>query len=142
MKQSDRYIKWFSRAITCILLVLLGYAATRSEYNSAHWVPHSLLRKFGAPYELVLYAEQNIDAALHFFGAAALVFALWFSKLPLLPKSSSKTAYLIALLCVGAESFQLLVGRGWQSSDLLLGMLGCFMAYLMISKNKQTSINH
>jgi len=139
MKQLGIDIKWFYRIFTATLLVFMGYAATRTEYSSAHLVPHSILRFIGAPYDVILYAEQNINAVLHFLGAATLVWSLWLAHLPILCKSPILTTGSVIALCLGAELAQLLIGRGWQSSDLLLGIMGCFMAYLTIYTNKQLS---
>lgn len=135
MKQSDTYIKWFSRITFGSLLGFLTYAVSQPHYNSAHLVPHTLMRQFSASYESILFAEQNIDGALHLIGAAMLTAALWLSQLPILSKTSGRAAIVIALFCLAAEGWQYQIGRGWHSSDLLLGILGCFMAYLAISKS-------
>jgi hypothetical protein len=58
------------------------------------------------------------------------------SKLPFLKTRPLTVVILVSALCVGAEFFQLMIGRGVESSDLLLGILGSFMAYSVFN-NKE-----
>ena len=113
----------------------MSFVATRPVYNFAHWVPHNLLRDLGVPYATVLWAEQNSDYLLHFGGGFALTVLLRWSELPLTGQSVIRCVITVAALCFAAEIYQYLIDRGAETSDLLLGISGCFMAYLALFKN-------
>ena len=117
-----------------VLLTGMIYVVTRPAYNFAHWVPHNFLRRIGVSYDQMLWAEQNADLALHFFGAAILVFLIYRASLPILGKTVKCALATVIVLCIGAEIVQFTLGRGVETSDLLLGILGGFMAYLAIDK--------
>lgn len=138
MNQANRnrkLINWFCRLILMILLSCMIYVVTQPSYNYAHWVPRQFLRTIGISYEALLWAERNGDMFLHSFGAFTLTVLFHHSRLPFAPRSSLFALVCVAVLCVTAELFQHLIGRGAQSLDLLLGLLGGFMAYLAIDKN-------
>lgn len=120
------------------MLILLSfsmiYVVTRPSYNFSHWLPHGFFRNIGIPYNAVLWGERNADKLLHFGGAIVLTWLVYYSKLPTI--NHHKSFIIVMVLCIGAESVQLAIGRGFNSSDLLLGILGTFMAYLSITKNK------
>jgi len=137
MKHSSLYIKWFSRSLLLISLLVMAYVATKPNYNLAHWVPHGFLRQLGLPYSFVLHAEQNLDKALHFFGAALLTFLIIKSNFTFL--NEQQILCLVIALCFAAELVQLLIGRSFNSIDLLLGFSGSFMAYLGITQNRHKS---
>ena len=134
MKHSPTYIKWFSRGFLISLVVIMTYIVTRPSYNFSHWMPHGLLRSVHIPYKAILFFEQHADKALHFFGAAILVWLIVRAQLFSINKGLAFT--FTVLLCVGAEVVQWKIGRGYNSSDLLLGISGSFMAYLGITENK------
>ena len=125
----------------CCRLGLIGlagiftYVVTRSSYNFAHWVPHNLLRTIGLDYATILWAEQNADIALHFFGGFGLTLLLIHARLPFISLPLWRPLAIIVLLCFAAEGAQYLIGRGTETSDLLLGICGSFMAYLASYKN-------
>ena len=135
MKHSQLYMKWFSRSLLFILLLIMTYVATKPVYNLAHWIPHGLFKQLGLSYENILWAEQNLDKAMHFFGALVLTSLL--IKADLLFIKKQHAFVLIALTCLCAEFVQLLIGRSFNSIDLLLGILGSFMAYLGITENRR-----
>lgn len=112
------------------------YVVTRPAYNYATWVPHDFLRSIGVSYQTLHWGEANGDLFLHFFGAAAITLLIYAARLPFLNQSAWRAYCSVILLCIGAEIFQYTIGRGAQSSDLLLGISGGFMAYLAINKNK------
>jgi len=136
MKQSTIYIKWFCRALLLLLLGSMGYIASRPEYNFAHWIPHGFLRDIGLSYATTLWAEQHADYALHFGGALLLVWLLCLARVPIIGKSAFRALISVVSLCISAELFQLYIGRGMESGDLLLGIMGSFVAYLATNKNK------
>lgn len=138
MNHSSTLLKCFYRLILLTLLLGMTYVVTRAGYNFAHWVPHDFLRSLGLSYASLLWAEQNADVALHFFGAALLTSLIYLAKLPLIENSAKNAFLAVSMLCLGAELVQMSIGRGYQNSDLLLGILGGFMAYLLIEKNKQS----
>ena len=113
----------------------MTYVVTRPSYNFSHWIPHDFIRSMGVPYSARLWAEQNVDVFLHFFGSFAITLLFFAAKLNLKLARPLTISLFVAFLCVSAELFQLSIGRGFESSDLLLGILGTFMAYLTI-KNK------
>jgi len=114
----------------------MTWVVTRPVYNYAHWVPRQFLRKIGVPYDVLLWAEVNGDLFLHFFGGLVLVLLIYLSRLPIFGRSALTALLSVIALCVSAELFQYLIERGAQSRDLLLGIMGGFMAYLAIDKNK------
>jgi len=137
MKHSSTDMKWFYRALLIILIVSMTYIAIKPNYNMAHWVPHSFLRAIGIPYQIILWSEQHIDKLLHFVGAGMLVLIL--TKARLTSISATISLFIVIALSIAIELVQLMIGRGFNSSDLLLGILGSFMAYSGIRKNKQLS---
>ena len=133
MKHSTLYIKWFCRCLLVLLTSFMTYVVVQPSYNFSHLIPHSLLKQLNIPYKVVLLGEQHADKFLHFFGAIALVFLLTKSQIYLINK---RWAFILTcLLCLAAEMTQFFIQRGFNSSDLLLGFLGGFMAYLGINEN-------
>ena len=130
MKHSPVYMKWFSRCLLLALIVSITYIVIQPSYNFSHWINHGLLKKLNIPYEWVLWGEQHADKFLHFFGAAILVMLIIKSQLPFI--NNRLAVLLVCSLCLIAEIAQLFIGRGFNSIDLLLGILGSFMAYLGI----------
>lgn len=117
-----------------MLALLMAYVATRQSYNFAHWVPHHLLRDLGIPYKAVLWGEQNADSFLHFFGGLSLTGLIYGARFKIFAAQPWRILLFVTLLCLFAELFQFVIGRGVESSDLLLGILGSFMAYSTINK--------
>ncbi|MFT6408649.1 MAG: VanZ family protein [Arenicella sp.] len=132
--------KWACRGLFVLTSTLMTYVATRDSYNFAHWLPHRFLKEVGVPYQFVLWGEQNADVALHFFGAMILTFLIFGSKLSFFKSRPLAIFILVSTLCIGAEFFQFMIGRGIESSDLLLGILGSFMAYWGLIKKHKTSL--
>lgn len=128
--------RWTFRGLFLVVFLAIGYVATRDSYNFAHWIPHQLLREMGVPYHFVLWSEQNADVILHFFGAMILTVLIFGSKLPFFKSHPLSIFALVCVLCIGAEFFQLMIGRGVESSDLLLGILGSFMAYSALDNKR------
>jgi len=94
-----------------------------------------MMRRMGLNYEQLLWIEQNTDIALHSVGGFVLTLLLHGSKLPGIRPHPSRAVICISILCVVAELVQLAIGRGIDYSDLLLGIFGSFMAYLVVYKN-------
>jgi len=132
MKHSQWDIKWFYRSLLLFLFCIATFIVTRQSYNIAHWVPHVLLRDIGLPYSIVLWGEQNMDKLLHFAGAAGLTWLIHKSEFPII--NPVRALFITAFLCLSAECVQLIIGRGFNSLDLLLGISGSFMAYLATTK--------
>jgi hypothetical protein len=147
MNQSNKELNLFwpklkmflSRIILLILIITLTYVISRPSYNFAHWIPHNFIRQLGLSYDSILWAEQHADVALHFFGGFAITLLTSISALPFLKTKPLRILVLVCILCVAAELLQLRIGRGFDYLDLLLGILGGFMAYLAINKNKKSS---
>lgn len=111
----------------------MAYVATRQSYNFAHWIPHNFIRNMGVPYETLLWGEQNADTVLHFFGAMIITLLIHGSKLPFFKTHTIRIFIFVCFVCLVTEILQLQIGRGFDYLDLLLGILGCFMAYLAIN---------
>lgn len=126
--------KWSCRGIFLVIFTVMTYVVSRKSYNFSHWVPHQMLRNLGIPYHVVLWGEQNADIFLHFFGAMILTLLIYGAKLALFAGRANTIFAVVCFICVAAEAFQFAIGRGIESSDLLLGILGSFMAYLSINK--------
>ena len=126
--------KWSCRGVFLMTFTVMSYVVTRESYNFSHWIPHQMLRNLGIPYHVVLWSEQNADIFLHFFGAMILTLLIYGAKLALFKGRCIMIFVVVCTICVAAEVFQLTIGRGVESSDLLLGILGSFMAYLSINK--------
>jgi len=127
-------LKWACRVVFLLLVILIAYVATRESYNFSHWVPHHFLRDIGVPYDAVLWSERNADIFLHFFGGMILTLLIFGARLSFLTPYPFAIFVAVSILCLTAEVFQSSIGRGAESSDLLLGILGSFMAYLAIDK--------
>lgn len=129
-------IKWLARAASISLSTWMTWVVTRPSYNFAHWVPHNFLEFIGIPYPIVLVAEQNADKFLHFAGGIVLTILIFLADLPGIRKNTLNSLLLVSFMCLAAELAQYLIGRGTETSDLLLGICGSFMAYLAL-ENKQ-----
>jgi len=127
-------LKWACRGAFLLIAVVFTYVVTRESYNFAHWVPHARLRDIGIPYKAVLWGERNADLFLHFFGAMILTLLIYGAKLVFLGTRPLAIFAVVSILCLSAEVFQFAIGRGVESSDLLLGILGSFMAYSTFNK--------
>ena len=138
MNDSTADTRWFYRAALLVLFVSMAYVVTRNGYNYAHWIPHAFLRDLGVSYTSLLWAERHGDLFLHFAGAFILTPLIYFAALPVVSLTTRRSFISVMLICIGAELTQLMIGRGLESSDLLLGILGSFMAYLAIEKNNQS----
>lgn len=132
MKHSQWDMKWFYRVLLLFLFCLVTFIATRQSYNIAVWIPHRLLRDIGISYPIVLWGEQNIDKLLHFTGSATLTWLLIKSKFSYI--NHGRAFLIMALTCAFAEYVQQMIGRGFNSLDLLLGIIGSFVAYLATTK--------
>ena len=147
MKQSNKELNLFwpkLKMIICritlfALIVALGYVVSRPSYNFAHWMPHNFIRQLGGSYESLLWAEQHADVALHFLGGFITTLLISVSTLPFFKAEPLRILILVCIFCLAAELLQLRIGRGFDYLDLLLGILGSFMAYLAINKNKKSS---
>ena len=122
--------KWACRLFLLAIVTVFTYVATRESYNFAHWVPHAFLKHIGIPYSTLLWAEQNADIALHFLGALFITLLLRSSQLSFISNPKWMPVLIVVILCFGAEFAQHLIGRGIETSDLLLGICGSFVAYL------------
>ncbi len=130
VKHRPVLIRWLCRLSLATMAALFAYVVTRPSYNFAHWVPHNFLRRIGFDYSTLLWAEQNADIALHFGGAFILTLLLRGSALPIISAPRIRPFIIVCGLCLAAEIAQHLIGRGIETSDLLLGICGSFMAYL------------
>jgi hypothetical protein len=129
--------KWVCRGTFLIIAGMMTYVATRESYNFSHWVPHPLLKNMGVPYAVVLWSEQNADIFLHFFGALFITLLIFGAQFWFFKTRPLAIFIFVSFLCAGAELFQYLIARGFESNDLLLGILGSFMAYSAIKKKNQ-----
>ena len=139
MNSKQIYIVWLSRCVLFIIATLMTYVVTRSSYTYAHWIPHTFLRELGVTYSALLWFVTNGDSFLHFFGAALLSFLLIQSRIRFISTPPLRAIACVITICILAELAQLSIGRGLEINDLLLGILGSFMAYLAIIKNKQVT---
>ncbi|RBP51538.1 hypothetical protein [Arenicella xantha] len=137
MNQASSYMKWFYRILLLMLFTAMSFLVTRSGYNTAHWMPHNILRELGLNYQQRLWLETHTDIALHLLGAFVLTLLLYAADLLILRKRVTLILATVVSLCVVAEFAQHILGRDVESKDLLLGILGSFMAYLVIHKNKK-----
>jgi len=127
-------LKWACRSVFVVLAMLMTYIVTRESYNFVHWVPHHFLREIGIPYQVVLWSERNADLFLHFLGAMALTLLIYGARFKVFIAHSWYIFVFVSFICLATEVFQLVIARGFESSDLLLGILGSFMAYSTINK--------
>lgn len=125
-----------SRLFLILILICFTYVVTRESYNFAHWMPHKFFRDAGLSYQSILWIEQNTDKPLHLFGGFVITFLLIFSDLRIFKSRNWIPLALVCVLCLSAEVFQYLIGRGKETSDLLLGICGSFMAYLAANRKK------
>ena len=124
---------WICRTLLLSITGIFTYIVTLPGYNFSHWVPKNLLRRAGVEYDTILWAEQNADVALYFGGGLLHTYLLAESRFKYASMPTIRPVVIVCTLCVGAEIAQYLIGRGIETSDLLLGICGSFMAYLAIN---------
>jgi len=129
MTDPKPYIKWFYRCTFLLLVGLMAYVVFQPHYNFAHWVPHSQLRNMGVPYSVILHFESNADKLLHPIGGFVLTVLLIVCKWPLISHPRYRLFVLFCSAMLITECIQWTLGRGFEFSDLLLGVLGSFLAY-------------
>ena len=127
------------RIVLFALFIGLTYVVSRRSYNFSHWIPHNFIRDLGVSYESLLWAEQHADVVLHFLGGYFITRLIAASTLPFFKSDPSRIFVLVCIFCLATELLQLRIGRGFDYIDLLLGILGSFVAYLSINKNKNRS---
>ena len=143
MNHQNEELKFFySKSLTFIcrltllaLIIGISYIISRPSYNFSHWIPHNFIHRIGVPYDTILWAEQHADMALHFFGGLLISLLIYASNLPFFKANGMRVFLIVFIFCLAAEVLQHIIGRGFDYLDLLLGILGSFMAYLAINKN-------
>jgi len=128
MTDPKAYIKWFYRCVFLLFAGLVSYVVFQPQYNFAHWLPHSLLRDLGTPYSVVLYFESNADKLLHPLGALILTILLIGSQWPVISQPNYRTFVFLCVIMLLAEIVQWKLGRAFEISDLLLGIIGSLLA--------------
>lgn len=128
--------KWLARVTLIWLSAWMTWVVTRPSYNFAHWIPHNLLEFIGIPYSIILAAEENADIFLHFSGGLLLTVLIFMADMSGVRKSKLIPFLVVCSMCVAAEVTQHLIGRGTETSDLLLGICGSFMAYLALENKR------
>ena len=114
-----------------VIIPVVSYAALYPGFASYHYVPHGLLRDVGVPYAAVLWFEMHLGDLLHFIVAFALV--LLIPSANILGKRSPAVQRTVSLIIVATvapviEFYQWLVGRGFESIDLIAHFLGMLLA--------------
>jgi hypothetical protein len=133
-KLLTHWAEYTARLALTILTGIMSYVVLLPSYNFAHLIPHDLLDSIGVSYNSQLWFERHSDNFLHFGGAAILVLLLVFSNI-LSTTNQPKIALIVVTgLCIAAELAQLLIGRGFDEYDLLLGISGSFMAYFALAR--------
>jgi len=123
--------KWFYRITLFTIIVGFGYVVLQPHYNFAHWVPHSFLRGIGFSYSSLLWFEQNADGFLHFSLSWLLTLLIYKSHFRIFKFHARRMLLFIITSQLGLEIVQNYVGRGFDYSDLLYGIIGCFVAYFV-----------
>ncbi len=131
MTETTQYIKWFSRLSFTILVIVMAYVVVQPSYNFAHWLPHRLLYDLGIPYSAVLSLEQNADKLLHPLGAFLITVLLIKSELNILKSRNHIIIGIIITAVIAAEILQSNIGRGFDTYDLVLGVIGSIFAYFL-----------
>jgi hypothetical protein len=124
-------LKWFYRIALFILLIVAGYVALQPQYNFAHWIPHHFLRDIGFSYSKLLWFEQNTDGFLHFGISYLLTLLIFKSQFQVFRKYSGSLLFFLVGGQLAVEISQFYLGRGFDYSDLLYGIIGCFVAYFV-----------
>ena len=128
MTDSNRYMKWFCRALLVSLASAMSYVVFQPAYNFAHWIPHGVLRDAGLSYSTLLLLESHADKILHPLGAFILTILLLGSAIPGISSPKNRAVLLLGLTLLVTELGQWRIGRGFDVIDLGLGMLGIFAA--------------
>jgi len=131
MTETTQYIKWFSRLCFIFFVTVMAYVVLQPSYNYAHWIPHAFLYDLGIPYITVLSFEQNADKLLHPLGAFLITVLLIKSELNILKSRNHIIIGLIITMVIAAEIIQYYLGRGFDTFDLLLGVIGSIFAYFL-----------
>lgn len=137
-----------------LFMILLwgSWLALQPGYSLSPWMPYALMRWLGFPYSALLWLDHNIATLIHFVVATTGVILLYHSSF-LLPKllvlntnrtsttrpnplSPSLCAAAFCVLALFTEIAQLLIGRGFDYSDLFAGWLGAAIGYRLICRHE------
>ena len=129
----NHVVEYSARLVLLILIGSMSYVVLLPHYNFAHLIPHNTLDNLGISYASQLWFEQNSDVLLHFSGGALLVLLISYARLFKSDHQAKPALITVVILCFGAEFAQLWIGRGFDEYDLLFGISGSFMAYLLVN---------
>ena len=124
-------LKWFYRIALFTIVIVFGYVALQAQYNFAHWVPHSFLRGIGFSYSSLLWFEQNADGFLHFSLGWLVTLLIYKSHFRIFIHHTGRVLLFIICSQLVVEIVQFYLGRGFDYTDLLYGIVGCFVAYFV-----------
>ena len=134
MTDTNSYRKWFCRSALILLGLIATYVVLQPHYNFAHWVPHNLLRSAGVPYSALLAFESNADKLLHPVLAFVFTMLLFESYFSVFASSIYKPMLFLIIVMIVAELAQWYIGRGFDISDVLLGVVGSGLATLYLRR--------
>ena len=130
---NNENLKWIYRGFLMLVFSGMLYITLLPSYNFAHFIPHTILKSIGVPYQYMLGFENHMDKLLHFAGAFFLLILLYGSKLSN-NKQLNLFHYLLLIMGMSfaAEIVQHYRGRGFNYIDLFLGISGGITAYMTI----------
>jgi hypothetical protein len=132
-----------------LILFWGSWLALQPGYSLSPWRPHNLMRWLGFPYSGLLWLDHNIATLIHFMVATIGVVLLYYcnfsqAKLALPGAKKSRTLFkplspficaaIFCMLALFTELAQLLIGRGFEFTDLFIGWLGVAIGYNLIGK--------
>lgn len=124
--------KWFCRTALVLLVISVCLVVFRQSYNFAHWVPHNFLRSIGLSYDALLFFERHADKLLHLVVAFALTKLLIYADIQRISQPKHRALILVIALLIIAEIIQWHIGRGFESSDAILGAISSYWAYRLV----------
>ncbi len=136
MTDAPAHMKWFYRGTLVAITATMTYVAVQPQYNFAHWIPHSMLRDLGVPYEALLYFESHADKLLHPLIAFMLTMLICKAEISNISLPPVRPLFLVLLTMLVAELIQLQIGRGFEMADLALGLAGALLAYLVVLRQQ------
>jgi len=128
-------MKWSCRLILVSMTAAMTYIVLLPQYNFSHYVPHPLIKRLGFSYEFQLWVDHNMDKVFHFFGAFILVHLLFGANVYFRQRPNYRlilSAAFVLFAAFAAEYAQDYIGRGFNKSDIWIGVGGAFLAILII----------
>lgn len=140
---------YFARMLLTLILFWGTWLALQPGYSLSPWMPYDLMRWLGFHYSALLWLDHNVALIMHFWIAIIGTVLLYYSRfshprlaISTIFRSQAGTTRLSPHVCalafctlaLATELVQLIVGRGFELTDLLVGWLGIAIGFLIVRK--------